>query len=237
MNLPDGYLPQSLTDSQKFNGALLYAKNNATDSHIFVVATTRDAISDVHTYAMNLRKSKAGRVNDAEQSEIEPLNINGMKAWRFQTKGNEKNPWATSYTFVTTILEGDVEVVSVDAWTKSANLEVHKVDLKQVAFGVSGINAVSPAQQTPPSSAAPVADTSSERPASIDTAPAMDASSQSSTPSLTQSSAPAAIAVTTTPAVTGSPADRLRELDKLRKEGVISAQEFEDKKKEILKSM
>ena len=34
-----------------------------------------------------------------------------------------------------------------------------------------------------------------------------------------------------------SPADRLRELDRLRRDGVITQEEFDSKKKEILKSM
>ena len=236
INLPDGYSPQSLTDLQKFNGALLFAKDNTKDSGVFVTATKREVISDMQTYVANLRVNQTKSLDDTQQSEIEQLTINGMKAWRFETKGKVKNLFGTRYTYLMTVIEGEKEAVAVNAWTYTNNYEYKgKEELKQLALNVTGINAgPSPADSSPPP--APPADASIDSPKAEVPVPSTEATSS------TLTTAPAARAAAS-PASNGPPttsenaADRLRDLNKLYKEGVITQEEFEAKKKEILKLM
>lgn len=185
INLPDGYTPQSLTDIQKFNGALLMAKNNATDSGIFITSAKRDVISDVPTFAAKVRENQTKTLDDAEQSDIEQLTINGMKAWRFETNGKVKNLFGTRYTYLITILEGDSEVVSINAWTRTNRYEIEKADMKQLASNVTGLTAPAPQEEKVPLSAA---DTVHMQP--VSTTPSASPTPATATPTST-TSAPA----------------------------------------------
>jgi hypothetical protein len=225
INLPDSYKAQALQQVQSFNGMLLYAKNNDVDSGVIIESVKRSVISDIPTYAKNLKTAKTKTLDDTEQSEIAELNINGMNAWQFETRGKLKNLFGTRYTYLTTVLEGDNEVIKMDVFAASSNYLAHSAELKQLAYSVTGIKA------TPLETAASIPPPGTPPPA---IAPVPPAAAQTSAPPVTSA---ATVTPTGATPVIEPAADRLRDLNKLYKEGVITQKEFEDKKKEILKAM
>jgi hypothetical protein len=144
IDLPEGYAPKSLTNLQRFNGYLLLASHNATDSGVLVTSTKRDVISEMTTYVTNLRPLQVKALDDAQQSEIEQLTINGMKAWRYETAGKAKNLFGTRYTYQMTVLEGAKEVLAINAWTTSGNYDERKAELSKLAWSVSGVEVPPP---------------------------------------------------------------------------------------------
>ena len=144
IDLPEGYVPQSLTNLHRFNGYLLRATNSATDSGVLVTSTKREVISDMTNYVSNLRPLQVKALDDAQQSEIEQLTINGMRAWRYETTGKTKNLFGTRYTYQMTVLEGAKEVLTINAWTTAGNYDEKKAELKQLALNVSGMEAPPP---------------------------------------------------------------------------------------------
>ena len=75
---------------------------------------------DLDTYASNLRAKRSKSLDDVKQSDIEHLKLNNMDARRFVTDGEIKNLFGTRYTTVSTLLQGDNEVVLVEAWTPNS---------------------------------------------------------------------------------------------------------------------
>jgi len=243
INVPDGFEPQSLNTLQKFNGGLLFAKNNTTDSGIYVATTKRDVVSDMMVFATNMRVSQAKQLDDPQQSEIERLTVNGVAAWRFETHGKTKNFFGTRYTYLTTLLEGDKEIIFINAWTRTGNYENQKDELKRLAEGVSGIKTPvspvvtlsSPASVETLPSLAPVVATPSN-------VPVVDVPSTPhsvATPSTQPAAVPAATIVrapAAAPALTSSASkdEKLRELKRLNDAGLISKDIFLEQQRKIL---
>jgi len=109
-----------------------------------VISTKRDVISDMTTYVTNLRPLQVKALDDAQQSEVEQLTINGMKAWRYETNGKTKSLFGTRYTYQMTVLEGAKEVLTINAWTTTGNYDEKKAELKKLAWSVTGMEAPPP---------------------------------------------------------------------------------------------
>ncbi len=139
MSLPDGYSQDTLTALQRFNGLVLFAKNNTKGAGVNVTAIKRSSISDMEKYAARVGEDQAKRLDDVQQSGIDQLVISDMKSWRFETQGRLKTSAAAKYTYLITILEGDNDVVVVNAWAPTGSYDMEKEELKQIATTVTGI--------------------------------------------------------------------------------------------------
>ena len=216
INLPDEFKPENLTDRQKyFEGLLLKAKNNANSTGVQISSIKRNIISDMMAYATKLKEGNGNSLDDVKKSEIETTTINGMNAWRYEYKGKLKNLFGTRYTYLTTILEGDHEVIVVSAWTPTSSYEKNGEELKQMAASITGI-------KTPIQSV------------SLPTSPPLPTTVESTSKVLAAVVDPTS---STLPPQIKSTADRLIDLKALYKDGVISKKNYEAKKKEILDSM
>lgn len=235
INLPDEWKPTPLTDQQKFGGGLLMAKNSTVnDSGLYLGATKRKGAPDMMAVATNSRSALANTVAESQQSEIEQITVNGMRAWRYEVTGKTRGLFGSKYTYLTTIMEGDQEIVTVRAWTPADTFEKQKESLKQLAGNISGI-------EPPPS---PIVATPSPEPVVAIPMTVPDVASSSNPPILvTPSTSPPAAPIVATPSSNTLPtqsenaASRLRELNALYKDGVINKNDFETKKQEILKAM
>lgn len=247
INIPDGFAPQNLTDLQKFNGGLLMAKNNVTDSGFYVSSVKRDVVSDLDAYSLKVRTNQAKPLDEPQQSEIEQLTINGIAAWRFETKGKVKNIFGTRYTYLTTILEGANEILILNAWTKTGNYEKQPEELKALAKSISGLEApilkdgvIASTLQSDTLSAINIKENASNNVSTVGLTKPVDIPTVE-TPkvvSLAQSEL-APIAPVPEIILPGNEilVKKLRDLNALFKDGVITQGEFEIKKQEILKLM
>jgi len=241
LDIPKGYDVESLTDMQKFGGGVLMAKNRSTDAGIYVTALKGELISDLDTYAANVKTNMTTRVDDAKQSAIETLVINGLPARRFSTDGKVKNIFGTRYTYLMTIMQGADEVVAVNVWAPTVRYETLRAELQHVAETINGLN--------PPNSIAPDSKSGAIPPAPLAvtdvkpvpaTPPVPPAAEPAPAPASRQDGDKSTATSEGKPALspsTDTPENRLRRLNQLFAEGLITQDEYEAKKAEILKTM
>ncbi|MEX8495459.1 SHOCT domain-containing protein [Sphaerotilus sp.] len=225
IDIPNGFEQKPLTDMQRFQGNLLKAENSSLKSGVFVSSRGRDASTDSPAIAQAIATRMITTLEEGKTLNEEQLSVNGMKAYRFEVAGKSKALFHPKFTYVVTVLEGAQELVVVNAWTPTDDYDKNKDLLRSLAFRISGVNSTETEQAAVPS-----------LPASTPVAlPTATASQLQQTPlpasTLTGSTA------TPTQSGSGSVADKLRELDKLFKEGVITQPEYEAKKKELLKAL
>lgn len=258
INVPDEYEPKQLTDAQKFNGGVLSAVHPTTTAGIYVSARKRETNSDPAqiTHAAGVALSNA--IVDAKTSNEEQITINGMRAWRFELTGKNKGVFGRTYTYLVTVLEGDEELVMVNAFALTDDYEKEKEALKQVVASVTGIKApISQIVHTP--AGAQVIPASTTAPATtggISAAESKEAADKNLSTTGTENIVSDVLAnkTTFTPAIPPVPANnganmlekpsgqpsaaqRLKELNALYKERLIDEKSFEAKKQEILKGI
>jgi hypothetical protein len=233
VDLPNGYEPEPLTDYQKYTGILLVAKNKSTNASLRVSAVKSELVSDLDTYAGNLKKYFAGQMDDAKSSDIETTVVNRLPARRYSIDGKVRNLFGTRVTYLLTILQGADEVVLVDAWAPSAKYQQLQPELRHIAESVVGVK---PPSTVPPragsQSAAAAAAPDGNAVSAVPVALASPAGTQESDKSAAKGGADSPAG-----ASSDSPEQRLRRLSELLKEGLISQQEYDAKKAEILKAM
>ena len=232
IDLSDSWVQRPLTDAMKSNGSLLMAANRTSDTGLLLSAVSHQGIPDMMAYAVSRRSRQASAMTDVQQSEITQSTMNGIPIWRFTVAGKLKD--GTLFTYLMTLLESDREIVILNTWTPTANFVAQRETMEALATRISGLAGSTSAAIVTPAPAAPPA----SQPVAVATPPATPPTSAAMPTTPTFGSPASAASPATTPAgsVSGD-AQRLRELNALYKDGVITQTEFEAKKKEILKSM
>jgi len=215
MNIPDDYKLEDLNETQKFNGIILKATNSKDDTSLQITSLNRELVPDIKSYAEKLKVNTASILDDPEQTKIEELKINGIRALRYETKGKLKNLFGTRYSYLETIMEGDNEIILIESWATTSKFEKHKDAIEQLAFGISGLKPKS----TETATKEPVKQT-------IDTA----IKAVSDVTATTNEIIPPAATFNTT-------VQKLRDLQELKKEGLVTDEEFQTKKKQLLDKM
>jgi hypothetical protein len=218
MDVPDGFEQKPLTGIERFNGRLLRAENGKIG--VIVSAMPRGASTDSAGIAQGVANRKIAALEEANTSNEEELTVNGFHALRFQVAGKLKALFHPQYTYIVTLLEAPKELLMVDAWTPTGDYDKNKEVLRQLIYRVSGLE---PVEDTPPPAGAlsiPIKSDFTPQPASS-SVPQSATSASEAVPSPDRESI----------------ANKLRELDKLQKEGIITQQEYEAKKKELLNAL
>jgi len=221
INLPEDYESKPITDLQRFNGMLLRASSKtAANTGVLVFAVKRTPNADLASIANAAEKRQINALEDAKSSNPEQFVINGAKALRFEVNGKLKGLFGSQMTYLITFIEGDSEIVIVNAFSPSFSDEEYKRELKKFAEGLTGIKIVG---DTPP---AGLANSPNEK----------GIASPASSLSIFDAPSPTELPSSALPQ-SESVANRLRELNRLYKEGVINEKEFETKKQELLNKM
>ena len=225
MDIPDGWEQKPLTDIQRFEGNLLRAENTAQRTGVFVSARGRDSTTDTVAIAQGIANRMISTLEEGKTQNEEQLQINGLKAYRFEVDGKSKGLFHPKFTYVVTLLEAQNELVILNAWSGTGDFAKNKETLQQLAFRIAGVKGTEPQ--------APLA--SSEREITVtkqapDGSIAVEKTGDSTTP-------PNAVIPSQPPSTATSIPDKLRELDKLFKDGVITQVEYETKKKELLAAL
>jgi hypothetical protein len=210
LDIPDGYEQKPLNDFQRFNGFLLKAENSIKRTGIMVNSRRTDSKTDPTAVMHAISESMSRMITDTTTANEEELNINGMKALRFEMTGKNKGAFGLTYTYVVTMLVGKEELLVVNAWAPVDDYPSEKDALKQLAWSVKGIADPAGAARSNELQTKPVA------------------------------ARAVAVAAPTQGAQAGNTEEtvkKLREIDKLYKEGVLNQQEYEGKKKELLKGL
>jgi len=247
IDLSDDFQPGTITDLERFNGWLLKATSKSTRNHgIQISATTKKANLDIETMANNMERTILNnqKLKDVASARMEKRTINGMPAVRFEISGTLSGIFGQRITYQYTIMEGDNEVVVVDVYAPVEYMESNRQELQKVAERVSGLRSADRVA-SPPVVALPIQPAITIQ--TPTTPPAVSVGDQpTGSPALPVSPATTAppnesVSVTTPSnsllSNTEISANKLRELNKLYKEGILNQQEYEAKKQEVLKGM
>lgn len=207
IEIPDDWESQPLTPLMKAHGGVLYAVNKMLDVGMLLSTTKKTDISDMQAYANSRKASQAGNLKDAKESATTAIHINGLPAWRFEIDG--KSRAGHPVTYWQTLVESVDEVVTLNFWAPSLTPE-KKIALAKIVDTLTGLS--------PPSVSSSVR--------ILPTSPDVGSVKRDTQPS------PMPLANPT--GEKGDVANRLRELNALYKDGVITKQEFDAKKKALL---
>lgn len=242
MNVPDGFEQTPLTDVQRFNGALLRAWHPYKKMTVYVSSSPRRPASDIASLARSVDANIIASTEDGKTSREEEIAVKGMRALRFEVEAKNKGLFGARFTYVVTVIEGAQELLVVNASAPTTReFEKERDELRQFALGIEGLGSADvPAPSTIASATPPMDSKQSAKVAPEAQAPvASSTTGAQPVPAVVAAPATPSAVVTapTVPTSGQSVADRLRELEKLCKEGVLSASECELKRKELIKAL
>lgn len=213
LELPAGWKPSRPTEQERARGVILNAIEQSSGLRVTLYADKRDGVRDVLAYALAKKSQQSDLLKDVHASEVVALLVNGFPAWRYEVSGLAYN--GTRYTYLQTVIDVGVELVLVSCWTDASEFQVQRGIMEKLAFGLTGFS--------PPRQLEAAADAASRNEA-IQGA------------GLGSKSQAASVGTSSTPATPNSigVAQRLRELQALYKEGLITQMEYEEKRKRIL---
>lgn len=240
-SIPDGYQPKELNDFQKYNGILVIANSSDQRKGVTVSTKKRDRDSNPTAIVREMEQRLSSIIEDAKTTNAEQIKIKELDAWRFELTGKNKGIFGQRYTYQITVIEGEKEYLSINAWCQVDNYDKEKDGFKQMSESVVGLTSASinPAPNTPASNSGlsvKVEQSNSDTVTVPANAPrAIAPTASASTPNAPSIALPSSNAASA--AESSSSSKKLIELHKLFKDGVINQSDFETKKQEILKSM
>jgi hypothetical protein len=141
MEVPDDYKAIAINDLTKMNGTVLASSSERGGlRELYVFYRQREAIISPEAIMQATINGLATFTKEAPiVKNQEELNINGMKAWRYEVIGTGKTIFAPSVTYQLTMLEGDNEYLIVNAASKTSNYEEDKQNFYSIAYKITGI--------------------------------------------------------------------------------------------------
>lgn len=209
LEIPEGFEPKNLTDVQRAQGYVLRAEHPIKKTGVLVTARKKDGKIDTRGVAHAVAQSLSKAVSDVTTNNEEETVISGMPALRFELTGKNKGVFGRTFTYMVTVIDGTDELLVVNAWAPTDSYEEEKVTLRQISASVKGL--------TPNNNAVAT------------TLPVTPSTSRPAAATLTPNPG-------TEPEAESDSARKLRELDTLRRDGVITASEYEQKKSDMLKA-
>ena len=211
VNLPDEFEAKSLTDLQRYNGTLLVATSkNTRNKGLVITSREKKANSDPQMIASAIETSQISLLAEGASKNAERLTLNGSNAWRFEVHGKIKGIFGTDMVYTITLLEGDNEILVVNAYSTQSDYEREKEGFHKIVLGIRGITTIATPENNP------------------------TINPQQQVGDAIQNGSAPIVDSMNTPTLTGS---KLRELSKMLSEGLITQQEYEVKKAELLKGL
>jgi hypothetical protein len=134
--LPTGFELKPTTDTLRNDGVVFYAINRTVDVGLMVIPVRHEGITDLRAFAATRKASQVDRLKDATSSEVILLEVGGHHAARYRATGTFGK---VKLTYVTTLIEGQQEIVLMNAWTGATNAIQQMPMLESLARTVSGI--------------------------------------------------------------------------------------------------
>jgi hypothetical protein len=163
INLSEDYEAKPLNDFQRYSGTILIASAKSTrNKGILINAREKKPNSDPQDVATAIEKQQILNLSSGETKNAEKITINDMSAWRFEVHGKTKGVFGTDMVYLVTVLEGDNEILLVNAYTTESNFNRDRDELKNIAAGISGLKVTTPSLVNKPINASPQPDTKNE---------------------------------------------------------------------------
>jgi hypothetical protein len=220
IELSDDYEAKPITDLERFNGFVLKAiSKNTKNQGVQVSSVAKKPNDDLQTRANSISENSLKNINfkEVRADNSEQIVINGTKAVRWEIIATLRGLFGQDVTYMYTLLEGDHELVLLNAYTPTSNYAARKAEFSKLAEGVRGLH-------DDPNDAAKSEELIQEP------APALTATENTENKSEIQ---PKTVSTSGLESVE----DRLAKLDQLLKAGLISKAEYTSKRADILKSL
>lgn len=144
--LPSGWEQLKPTKVMLSGNVIVFAKNLKTNVLLALSAEKRESVKDLMGFAIERRTRLAKVHTNAWQSEVSQIEINGIRALRFDVTGTLKN--GKDVTYLVTVIEGATEIAILITSTDKANYERHKEEMKLLAYNVTGLTEANEKQIT-----------------------------------------------------------------------------------------
>jgi len=211
INMSDDYEAKPLNDFQRYSGYLLQATSKSTrNKGVVINAREKKANASPEEISNAVEKGVIAALVDASSRNAEQFKIGETNAWRFEVQGKTKGVFGTSIVYIVTILEGDNEILVINAYAPADNIEKNRDELRKFALDVTGLTLTKTKQNV---TNIAIQNKNEEKTVTTENL---------SNESLQQSS---------------SVSIKMRELSKLLSEGLITKDDYESKKAELLKSL
>ena len=162
IELPEGFVQRDPTEKEKFDGTRMRLFDKTDSLYIRVESWERHGAFDLKAFADGRRKTLQTAGVDVAQTDIEPLNVHGAPAFRWETETKPWSPFVAHITEITTVLQGDAEVVLVKVYGPTKSVE--KAREKVLAIGESVVWQGKDATQSPAAMPPAVAPTAAAAP-------------------------------------------------------------------------
>lgn len=136
LQLPAGWVAKEIPSNLAAQGVFILAANYNIDSGVVVSSIKKIDIVDFKAFVLSREKSQADRLTDSISSEISYVDVNGRFAGRFTVTGVTNG---IRITYLHTLIEGQRDIVDVNAWTSSSNFAAQQATLASLATLVTGI--------------------------------------------------------------------------------------------------
>ena len=217
IEIPDSFINRDLNDSLKKGNAVFWVWDKSKDASMILYSINRSLIvtMDDDEYAEKQLLIQQNIVDVISTSPTKKLIINGANAWQKEVTGIVKaGSYKKPITYLITMYAGDDEFPMLKQWTRQDNFDTVKPDFVKALESLSNIVAVKESNfQTPAKITKTIQGTTTPKQAIVSPTPATPAPSS------------------------GSAADKLETLNGLLKKGLITQQDYDNKKAQILKSM
>jgi hypothetical protein len=210
ISIPEGWSPQPITDAMKMNGVVSYYTNRTLDAGLQLATFKRAPGTTTLDLVESKKASQLSHLKEAQQIPTSQMLLAGLPAWRYEVSGRVTS--GVDIKYLSTFFEGDSEIVGVIAWTTTPGFDRTRERLDAIVSSVSGISNAAATQVSAMSTTPPVA------------TPAQSAAEPSAARSQTNQDSGSQVG------------QKLRELNTMLKDGLITQDDYDNKKKELLKS-
>lgn len=123
IELPEGFVQRDPTEKEKFDGTRMRLLDKTASLYIRVESWERHEPFDLKAFADGRRKQLQTTGIDVAQTDIESLSVHGAPAFRWETETKPWSPFVAHITEITTVLEGDAEIVLVKVYGPTKSVE------------------------------------------------------------------------------------------------------------------
>ena len=138
VNLPVAWQSRELTEALKSQAAVAYAINSNIDAGLMVFGFPKNIITSFNDFAENRSDRQLRSMKNAINSPLEYFSIDGKKAVRYETTGLLNDGNLNTFTYQTTLIEGNTEIAIITTWMFSERYLKYKTELSGLASKVEG---------------------------------------------------------------------------------------------------
>lgn len=140
IELSDDYESKSLTDFQRWGGELVNAVSKSRRNKGVVIASREKKPNiDPQIIASELEKIQINRLAEGHSKNAEQFIFDGLNAWRFEVHGKLKGLFGSSMVYLITIIEGETEILVINSYTSESNFEKEKAEMYKIINGLTRI--------------------------------------------------------------------------------------------------